>query len=204
MLAALPVRLYPSSLDIAHIISPMKIQLIAYVPVCCFRSVRPRQGPEPSPKLHASDSDPNVHFRFDSLLSYIRASKDCTDRLRLFQTPYEYKKHQSLKPRVSQNYFGKHHKRYRSHLTLCLQAGGRLLVHDTKFGNSGHSSTLLRVGTLKNCSLCAIVLAASSQFLLDKGLSLSPTLVSDGFARWSVVIPTAHPSTTPINRGNKA
>lgn len=182
MLAALPVRLYPSSLDIAHIILLMKIQLITYVPVCCFCLVRPRQGPEPSPKLRTSDPDPNVHFRFDSLLTYIRASKNCANRPRLFQTPYEYKEHQSLKPGVSQNCFGKHHKSYRSHLALCLQAGGRLLIHDTKFGNSEHSSTLLRVGTLKNCSLCALVLAALSQFLLDKELGLSPTLTSDGFA----------------------
>lgn len=151
MLAALLVRLYPSSLDTAHIISLMKIQLITYMPACCFCSVRPRQGPEPSPELHTSDPDPNIHLKVDSLLAYVRASKDCTKRLRLFQTPC---KHQSLKPRVSQNCFGKHHKSYRSHLALCLKAGGRLLIHNTEFGNSGHSSALLRVGTLKNCRLC--------------------------------------------------
>lgn len=52
MLAAVPVRLYPSSLDIAHIISLMKTQLITYVPVCWICSVSYRHRPErPQPLL---------------------------------------------------------------------------------------------------------------------------------------------------------
>lgn len=54
MLAAVPVRLYLSSLDIAHIISLMKTQLITYVPVCWICSVSYRHRPEPAPSTHCS------------------------------------------------------------------------------------------------------------------------------------------------------